>query len=229
MMRTENLSKVFKMGGETIYAARDINLTIEKGDIFCIVGPSGSGKSTLLGLLGGLDRPTSGEVYFKDKQYSLLSEDKLADLRRHSIGFVFQFYNLLPALSAFENVRLPMDIVKTPGSIAVERTWNLLETMGIKERGLHRPSQLSGGEQQRVALARALANNPEIILADEPTGNLDSKTGRKILQLMQSLNEANGQTFIIVSHDEEVARMANRFGYMKDGGISRVENRTQND
>jgi len=229
LMRTENLSKVFKMGGETIYAARDINLTIEKGDIFCIVGPSGSGKSTLLGLLGGLDRPTSGEVYFKDKQYSLLSEDKLADLRRHSIGFVFQFYNLLPALSAFENVRLPMDIVKTPGSIAVERTWNLLETMGIKERGLHRPSQLSGGEQQRVALARALANNPEIILADEPTGNLDSKTGRKILQLMQSLNEANGQTFIIVSHDEEVARMANRFGYMKDGGISRVENRTQND
>jgi len=229
LMRTENLSKVFKMGGETIYAARDINLTIEKGDIFCIVGPSGSGKSTLLGLLGGLDRPTSGEVYFKDKQYSLLSEDKLADLRRHSIGFVFQFYNLLPALSAFENVRLPMDIVKTPGSIAVERTWNLLETMGIKERGLHRLSQLSGGEQQRVALARALANNPEIILADEPTGNLDSKTGRKILQLMQSLNEANGQTFIIVSHDEEVARMANRFGYMKDGGISRVENRTQND
>ena len=224
-MRTENLSKVFRMGGEEVHAVKDINLTIEKGEIFCIVGPSGSGKSTLLGLLGGLERPTSGEVYFNTKKYSLLSEDELAELRRRKIGFVFQFYTLLPTLSAFENVRLPMDLVGIPKDLAAEKTWKLLETVGIKKRGDHRPSQLSGGEQQRVALARSLANNPEIVLADEPTGNLDSQTGKTMLELIQSLNKVDGQTFVIVSHDTRVASMAHRRGYMEDGGISRVENR----
>jgi len=226
LMRTENLSKIFRMGGEEIHAVRNVNLTIEKGEILCIVGPSGCGKSTLLGLLGGLDRPTSGEVYFKDVKYSRLSEDALCELRRHSIGIVFQFYNLLPTLSAYENVRLPMDLVKAPRNEAEKRIWHLLETVGIRERGFHRPSQLSGGEQQRVALARALANDPEIVLADEPTGNLDSKTGRNMLRLIQSLNETNGQTFVIVSHDRRILRMAHRTGYMKDGGIIRVESGT---
>lgn len=229
LLRTENLSKVFVMGGEKIYAARDINVCIEKGEIFCLTGPSGSGKSTFLGLLGGLDRPTSGEIHFKGKKYSQLSEDALAELRRKSIGFVFQFYNLLPVLSAFENVKLPLDLVNTPRDKAVERTWDLLETVGVRERGNHLPSQLSGGEQQRVALARALANNPEIVLADEPTGNLDSKTGKRIMQLIQSLNEVNDQTFVIASHDKRIAEMAQRIGYMKDGGIYRVETGAQND
>lgn len=229
LLRTENLSKIFTMGREEIYAAKDINIIIKKGEIFCLTGPSGSGKSTFLGLLGGLDRPTSGEIYFKNKKYSRLSEDALADLRRKNIGFVFQFYNLLPVLSAFENVKLPLDLVNTPKEKAVERTWHLLEIMGVKERGNHHPSQLSGGEQQRIALARALVNNPEIVLADEPTGNLDSKTGVKIMQLIQSLNKLNGQTFIIASHDKRIAKIAQRIGYMKDGGIYRVETSIQDD
>ncbi|MGD2248027.1 MAG: ABC transporter ATP-binding protein [Candidatus Methanofastidiosia archaeon] len=229
LLKTENLSKIFTMGKEKIYAARDITITIKKGEIFCLAGPSGSGKSTFLGLLGGLDRPTTGEIYFKGKKYSCLSEDALAELRRERIGFVFQFYNLLPVLSAFENVKLPLDLVNTPKVTAMERAWHLLEIMGVKERGNHRPSQLSGGEQQRIALARALANNPEIVLADEPTGNLDSKTGKRIMQLIQSLNEVHGQTFVIASHDKRIAKIAQRIGYMKDGGIYRVETGTQND
>jgi len=216
-----NLCKSFFLG-QTIYAVLDVNLQVDQGEFVVIMGPSGSGKSTLLSLLGGLDLPQSGEVILGDQRYSKLSEDGLARIRRRKVGFVFQFFNLIPHLTALENVVLPMRFGALSGSRMRERAEELLTMVGLGERLGHKPQELSGGEQQRVAIARALANDPDIILADEPTGNLDSKTSAEIGEIFHRLNKDKGQTFIVVSHDPSLSKWAHRVIHVLDGRISQV-------
>jgi putative ABC transport system ATP-binding protein len=218
LLKTVNLHKAFHLG-ETIYAVNDVNLQIERGSLNIIVGPSGSGKSTLLSLLGGLDRPMSGDVVLEGQSYKQLSEDGLALLRRQKLGYVFQFFNLIPHLTALENVTLPMQFIKVPRKQARERGEVLLEKVGLAKRMHHLPLQLSGGEQQRVAIARALANQPAMVLADEPTGNLDSHTRDGIVDLFKRLNEEDGQTFIMITHDENMLQQANKVFHMLDGKL----------
>ncbi|MGI6357121.1 MAG: ABC transporter ATP-binding protein [Bacillota bacterium] len=218
LLKTMNLHKAFHLG-ETIYAVNDVNLQIERGSLNIIVGPSGSGKSTLLSLLGGLDRPMSGDVVLEGESYKQLSEDGLALLRRQKLGYVFQFFNLIPHLTALENVTLPMQFIKVPRKQARERGEALLEKVGLAKRMHHLPLQLSGGEQQRVAIARALANQPAMVLADEPTGNLDSHTRDGIVDLFKRLNEEDGQTFIMITHDENMLQQANKVFHMLDGKL----------
>lgn len=218
IMKTERLNKAFSLG-ETIYAVSDVSLTIPEGKITAIVGPSGCGKSTLLSLLGGLDRPMSGDVYLEDQSYRSLSEDGLALLRRNKLGYVFQFFNLIPHLTALENVMLPMSFVGVKRPDARSRATDLLERVGLGKRLSHVPLQLSGGEQQRVAIARALANRPALVLADEPTGNLDSKSRNDVLELFVKFNKENGQTFVVITHDESVAAIAHRTIHMADGQV----------
>ena len=218
IMRTERLNKAFSLG-ETIYAVSDVTITIPRGRITAIVGPSGSGKSTLLSLLGGLDRPMSGDIFLEEQSYRKLSEDGLALLRRKKLGYVFQFFNLIPHLTALENVALPMSFIGVSKRQAHERAKELLERVGLAKRLDHVPLQLSGGEQQRVAIARSLANKPAIILADEPTGNLDSKSRGGVLELFQQFNRDEGQSFIMITHDEKVAAIAHRVIYMQDGKV----------
>ncbi|MBS3949759.1 MAG: ABC transporter ATP-binding protein [Peptococcaceae bacterium] len=216
MMRTERLNKAFSLG-ETIYAVSDVSLSIPGGRITAIVGPSGCGKSTLLSLLGGLDRPMSGDVFLENQSYRSLSEDGLALLRRRKLGYVFQFFNLIPHLTALENVMLPMSFIGVKRSDAKARATDLLERVGLGKRLSHVPLQLSGGEQQRVAIARALANSPALILADEPTGNLDSKSRNDVLNLFEKFNQENGQTFVLITHDDSVAAIAHKTIRMSDG------------
>ena len=218
IMRTERLNKAFSLG-ETIYAVSDATITIPRGKITAIVGPSGSGKSTLLSLLGGLDRPMSGDVFLEDRSYRALSEDGLALLRRKKLGYVFQFFNLIPHLTALENVALPMSFIGVPKRQAQERARELLEKVGLDKRLNHVPLQLSGGEQQRVAIARSLANKPALILADEPTGNLDSKSRSGVLELFQQFNRTEDQSFVMITHDEQVAAIAQKVIYMRDGKV----------
>jgi putative ABC transport system ATP-binding protein len=194
-----------------------IDLSIEAGEIVAVLGPSGSGKSTLLALMAGLDRPTSGEVLVDGDPIHDLSEDRLASLRRHKIGFVFQSFQLLSNLTARENVLLPLELLARPH--AHERADELLAEVGLAERGHHYPSQLSGGEQQRVAVARAFASRPPILLADEPTGNLDSATGERILELLLRLRRESGTTLVLVTHDGSVASLASRLVHLRDGRI----------
>ncbi len=221
ILRAINLTKSFFLG-ETIYAVNDVSLAVAAGEFVVITGPSGSGKSTLLSLLGGLDRPISGEVVLAGHRYSKLSENGLALLRRRHIGYVFQFFNLINHLTAVENVSLPMRLVMRNRREIRERAEYLLETVGLAGRRDHRPTQLSGGEQQRVAIARALANEPKVVLADEPTGNLDSKTSAGIAELFKRLNEEHGQTFVVISHDDMFHEYADRVVYMRDGRIEKV-------
>lgn len=218
IMRTERLNKAFSLG-ETIYAVSDVSITIPRGRITAIVGPSGSGKSTLLSLLGGLDRPMSGDIYLEEQSYRELSEDGLALLRRKKLGYVFQFFNLIPHLTALENVALPMSFIGVSKRQAHERARELLDRVGLAKRLDHVPLQLSGGEQQRVAIARSLANKPALILADEPTGNLDSKSRGGVLELFQQFNRDDQQTFIMITHDEKVAAIAHKVIYMQDGKV----------
>lgn len=216
IMRTERLNKAFSLG-ETIYAVSDVSLCIPVGKITAIVGPSGCGKSTLLSLLGGLDRPMSGDIYLENQSYRKLSEDGLALLRRRKLGYVFQFFNLIPHLTALENVMLPMSFIGVKRSDAKVRATDLLERVGLGKRLSHVPLQLSGGEQQRVAIARALANSPALVLADEPTGNLDSKSRNDVLNLFEKFNQENGQTFVLITHDDSVAAIAHKTIRMSDG------------
>lgn len=218
IMWTERVNKAFSLG-ETIYAVNDVSVSIPKGKITAIVGPSGSGKSTLLSLLGGLDRPMSGDVFLDGQSYRALSEDGLALLRRNKLGYVFQFFNLIPHLTAMENVALPMSFVGVPKKQAKARAEELLERVGLSKRMDHLPLQMSGGEQQRVAVARSLANKPALILADEPTGNLDSKSRGGVLDLFRQFNEDEGQTFILITHDEQVAAIAHKVILMNDGKV----------
>ncbi len=219
VIQARNVTKQYRIDNITINALSDINLEIEAGEFVAIKGPSGSGKSTLLHLLGCVDRPSSGDIFINHKNTSDLSAGKLVRLRLMQIGFVFQQFYLLPALTAFENVELPMREAWVPKKERKKRTIDLLDSIGLADRAKHMPSQLSGGEQQRVAIARALANNPAIIVADEPTGELDSANGERILEIFESINQKSGQTILVVSHDEYVTSRAHRIIHLKDGRI----------
>ena len=215
------LTRALPSGGRDLTIVDRIDLTIQAGESVAIIGPSGSGKSTLLALIAGLDRPTAGEVLVDGQPIHALSEDAQALLRRQKIGFVFQSYQLLANLTALENVLLPLELI---GAAKPEvRAEMLLGQVGLGERGHHYPSQLSGGEQQRVAIARAFAARPAILLADEPTGNLDSATGEKVLDLVRELREAEGTTLVLVTHDPAVAARADRLVYLRDGRVEREE------
>jgi putative ABC transport system ATP-binding protein len=196
-----------------------INLSVEEGEFLAIMGPSGSGKSTLLYLLGGLDRPTSGKVWLKDADMSALNDDDLSRLRRTSLGFVFQFFNLVPVLSAQENVAMPLILDGVSRAEALKRANEALAQVGLADRSTHRPSELSGGQQQRAALARALVAKPAVVLADEPTGNLDSRSSDEVVQMLRQTVDKRGQTMILVTHDPRVAAYADRIVFLKDGKI----------
>jgi putative ABC transport system ATP-binding protein len=201
-------------------AVRDVDLVIERGEFVAIVGPSGSGKTTLLQLLGGLDRPTSGEVQFEGRNLATLKESELTSLRLGTIGFVFQQFNLIPTLTAWQNIELALAPTGVKPAERRVRIQELLESVGLGNRGRHLPSQLSGGEQQRVAIARALANKPDVLLADEPTGNLDSTTGQEIIALLRELNARSEQTIVLITHDADVAAEVTRTVRMQDGSIA---------
>lgn len=219
LIELKNVSKFYQLGKVEIPVLKNINLTIEQGNFLAILGPSGSGKSTLLNIISFLDTPTSGSVFFKNQDVSSFSEDKLAQIRGNSIGFVFQQFNLLHNMTALENVSLPLVFQGFSEKRRTERAKFLLDSFGLKNRLHHRPFELSGGEQQRVALSRALANNPEIIVADEPTGNIDSKTGEKIMEILIDLNEKQGKTLIIVTHDLKIAQHSKKIINILDGEI----------
>lgn len=216
----ENLHKTYLLGKTAVAALRGVNLIIDKGEFVSIMGPSGSGKTTLLNLIGGLDTPTRGKIFLESRNIAMLSDNELADLRRERIGFVFQFYNLLPQMTSLENVMVPLHFSgKLSRRGKKKRAMDLLRIVGLEERAHHTPSELSGGEQQRVAIARAFANDPAIVILDEPTGDLDSKTGIRILNLLRDLNK-RGATFITVSHDAAVSEFASRTLHMRDGKLT---------
>ncbi len=216
-----NLHKSYSQAGETLHVLKGVDLEISGGEMMAIIGPSGAGKSTLLHILGGLDNPDEGKVVLEGEEIYHLSDGKRAEIRNKRIGFVFQFYHLLPEFSALENVMLPLLIKEDNVKIVkhAEKGFALLERVGLKLRATHKPYQLSGGEQQRVAIARALINEPRIIFCDEPTGNLDSQSGEEIIRLLMELNKKNHQTLVIVTHDEEIARLADRVIHIRDGKL----------
>jgi putative ABC transport system ATP-binding protein len=213
-----NLKKTYMLGKVPVNALRGVNLKVESGDFLSILGPSGSGKSTLLNLIGALDKPTEGKMLIESVDVSTLNDNQLADLRRR-IGFVFQFFNLIPRFTARENVELSMSIADMSRPERRKQAEDLLETVGLKERMNHKPTELSGGEQQRVAIARALANNPRFLLMDEPTGNIDSKTANEIMELVKKLNKEKGATIIMVTHDQHLAEETKRTVQMFDGTV----------
>ena len=219
VLKIENLSKSYALGKRKVQALSGVNLRVNKGEFVAIMGPSGSGKTTLLNVLGCLDKPTSGRVLLDEIDVAKLPETELYKIRRNKIGFVFQTFNLLPYLNAIENVELPMECTKKSKSERRRRASKLLEMVGLSGREGHRPQRLSAGEQQRVAIARALANDPAIILADEPTGNLDTKNKQEIVKLLASLNLNQGTTIIVVTHDGHVAAHTERMLLLKDGKI----------
>jgi len=214
----EGVTKVYRMGKVEVQALRGVNLSVKRGEFIAILGPSGSGKSTLLNMIGCLDKPTSGKVFINGKDTSRLNENELAALRREKIGFVFQQFNLIHTLNALENVALPMLFAGIRRAERMKRARELLEKVGLSHRINHKPMELSGGEQQRVAIARALANNPEIIVADEPTGNVDTDAGNAIMEIFEQLNEER-RTIILVTHDFDIAAHAHRKLRMKDGTL----------
>jgi putative ABC transport system ATP-binding protein len=218
VVETIDLKKTYMLGKVPVNALCGVNLKVESGDFLAILGPSGSGKSTLLNLIGALDKPTEGTLRIEGVDVSTLGDNQLADLRRR-VGFVFQFFNLIPRFSARENVELSMSIADKGRAERRKHTEELLETVGLKDRMSHKPSELSGGEQQRVAIARALANDPRFLLMDEPTGNIDSKTAGEIMALIRRLNEENGVTIIMVTHDQRLASETKRTVQMFDGEI----------
>lgn len=218
LLQLSHVSKVFKMDGLEVKALDDISLEIKKGEFVAIMGPSGSGKSTLMYLIGCLDKPTLGEIIFEEKDVSSLNEENLAKIRNKSIGFVFQMFNLLPRTTALANVELPLIYGNISKEERDRRALEAIRLVGLEERAFHFPNQLSGGQQQRVAIARALINNPMLILADEPTGNIDSKSAREVMELLKKLNK-EGHTIVLVTHDPEVANYAQRKIQVKDGKI----------
>lgn len=218
VVETADLKKTYILGKVPVNALQGVNLKVEKGDFVAILGPSGSGKSTLLNMIGALDKPSEGKVFINGVDVSTLNDNQLADLRR-SIGFVFQFFNLIPRLNAIGNVELTLSIAGLDKNERRKRAEELLESVGLKERVKHKPAELSGGERQRVAIARALANNPEFLLMDEPTGNIDSKTAKEIMGLVKRLNKDEGVTIIMITHDQQLATQAKRIVKMLDGSI----------
>jgi len=222
-LKTENLDKLYKLGGRQVQALSDVTIEIQKGDFLSIMGPSGSGKTTLLNILGCLDKPTHGEVFLDGKNVTKVPEKDLHKIRKNKIGFMFQTFNLMPWLNAIENVELPMEGTKKSKAERQKRARELLEMVGLSKRIEHRPHKLSAGEQQRVAIARALANNPAIVLADEPTGNLDAKTKYEIMRLLGKLNAEQGTTIIVVTHDNKVGSRTHRMLFLNDGKLLKKE------
>jgi putative ABC transport system ATP-binding protein len=219
VIKTEELAKVYEMGSEQVHALRGVNVEIHKGEYVAIMGPSGSGKSTLMNLIGCLDSPTSGRYWLAGRLVSDLDDDELAYIRNKEIGFVFQTFNLLPRATALHNVELPLIYNGTPAVERLERAKQALEKVDLTERMNHKPNELSGGQRQRVAIARALVNSPSIVLADEPTGNLDSKTGAEIMALFKTLH-SQGNTIIVVTHENDVAQHAHRIIHIRDGKVA---------
>lgn len=222
VIKTEELAKVYEMGAEQVHALRGVNVEIHKGEYVAIMGPSGSGKSTLMNLIGCLDSPTSGKYWLAGRLVSDLDDDELAYIRNKEIGFVFQTFNLLPRATALHNVELPLIYNGTPADERIEKSRKALERVDLADRMQHKPNELSGGQRQRVAVARALVNNPSIVLADEPTGNLDSKTGEEIMTLFENLHR-QGNTIILVTHENEIAQHAHRIIHIRDGRIASDE------
>jgi putative ABC transport system ATP-binding protein len=220
IVQTINLSKVYKRKSIEVVALRDVSLQISKAQIVCIMGPSGSGKTTLLNIIGGVDRPTSGNVVIGNTDITKLGESQITRFRLEKIGFVFQFYNLFPTLTASENVELPLILAKKPKQIREKRVDDLLEIVGMKQRADHKPDELSGGEQQRVAIARALVNDPTLVLADEPTGDLDSENAVVFMELVKELNKKQNQTFLIVTHDPLVSNECDKIYAIRDGRLT---------
>ncbi len=229
VIETKNLKKFYNEGTELeVRALNDVNLSIKQGEFTAIVGPSGSGKTTLLNIIGGLDTPTDGKIFIDGKDISKLNENQLIDFRLHHIGFVFQAYNLIPVLSAYENTELIMLLQNKPEQERKERVINLLKAVGLEKQIDKRPAQMSGGQQQRVAVARALASKPKFILADEPTANLDSKSTTQLLDIMKKLNEEEGMTFIFSTHDQRVIDRAKRVITLDDGKIIQDTSKQKN-
>jgi putative ABC transport system ATP-binding protein len=222
VIRLENVTKTYIMGEQEVHAMQDVSMSIEEGLFCAVMGPSGSGKSTMLNLLGCLDRPTSGRYILANEDVSTLNDDKLSDIRLKYLGFVFQSFNLIPQLTVRENIELPLFYLGWDEDASAKHATEIAEQVGLTERLAHRPTELSGGQQQRVAVARALANDPKIILADEPTGNLDTATGAQIMELLCDLSR-QGKTIIMVTHEAHIAAHATRRIHMLDGRIDRIE------
>ena len=221
ILRVEHLSKIYGKGENQVRALDDVSFSVEKGQFVAIIGPSGSGKSTLLHILGGVDRPTTGKVFLEGQDVFAQNEDQLAIFRRRQVGLIYQFYNLIPVLNVTENITLP--VLMDGRKVNQERLEDLLTTLALKGREKHLPNQLSGGQQQRVSIGRALMNSPAVVLADEPTGNLDSKNSQEIVELLKLSNKQYGQTLIVVTHDESIALQADRIITIEDGKITRDE------
>lgn len=227
IIKFRDVSKIYQMGEVEVPALRGIDLDIHRGEFVAIIGPSGSGKSTMMNLVGCLDLPTHGKIFLHGKDISLLDESKLAQIRGRTVGFVFQQFNLIPTLTALKNVMLPLEFQEVDTAEAERKALKLLQLVGLGDRIDHLPSQLSGGQMQRVAIARALSVSPDIILADEPTGNLDSKTGRFIMDFLQRIQKEQKKTIIIVTHDFHMAKYAQKIIYLKDGRIDRIVKRSR--
>ena len=222
VIRAKNITRDLKLGSHTVHALRGVNMEIFPNEMVGIIGPSGSGKSTLLGIIGGLDSPTNGMIEIDGIDITHMNENQLTDVRNQKIGFIFQFFNLIPTLTAWENVALPIEFAQTRRHKPNKRAKELLEMLGLGDRLHHRPNELSGGQQQRVAIARALANDPPILLADEPTGNLDSKSGATVLSALNAIRDENGTTVVLVTHDPELAAQMDRVLTLVDGKIASV-------
>ena len=221
ILRVEHLSKIYGQGENEVKALDDVSFSVEKGQFVAIIGPSGSGKSTLLHILGGVDRPTSGKVFLEGQDVFAQNEDQLAIFRRRQVGLIYQFYNLIPVMNVTENITLP--VLMDGRKVNRKRLEDLLTTLNLKGREKHLPNQLSGGQQQRVSIGRALMNSPAVVLADEPTGNLDSKNSQEIVELLKLSNAQYGQTLIVITHDESIALQADRIITIEDGPITRDE------
>ena len=221
ILKVEHLSKIYGQGENEVRALDDVSFSVEKGQFVAIIGPSGSGKSTLLHILGGVDRPTSGKVWLEGQDVFAQNEEQLAIFRRRQVGLIYQFYNLIPVLDVTDNITLP--VLLDGRKVNSDRLSSLLETLNLTERARHLPSQLSGGQQQRVSIGRALMNAPAVVLADEPTGNLDSKNSQEIVELLKKSNREYGQTLIVITHDESIALQADRILAIEDGRIVRDE------
>ena len=228
ILRTEGLSKRFKAGKGKVRALREVDMQVDRGEFVSVMGPSGSGKTTLLTLIGCLDQPSGGKLFLDGQEVTALPEKELCNIRRRKIGFVFQTFNLLPYLDALENVELPMETIEPSPEKRREKAMKLLKLVGLSKRMTHRPNKLSAGEQQRVAIARSLANDPAIILADEPTGNLDSRTKYKIIRLLARLNVEQGITIIMVTHDTNICNRTDRMLWISDGRILKKEKKGMN-
>lgn len=220
-----NVWKIYKMGDVEVAALRGLNFSVKKGEFVSIMGPSGSGKSTAVNMVGALDIPSKGHIFLDCKDIAKMSESDLAQIRGRKIGFIFQQFNLILTLSALENVMLPMMFQNTPRTERLERAKKLLEMVGLGDRTHHKPTELSGGQQQRVAIARALSNDPDVVLADEPTGNLDTRTGTQVMEMLAKLHKNEGKTIIMVTHDKKVADHADRIEFLKDGQIVKSTHR----